>query len=156
MHNETFFLISCNYKNNTTNVSMYRTRKRREPQRYALFSDSSQSSHALQLAAVTGIRHFICHLIPNIPHTFLYDALESRYKQRHRTLPFSKCTMSQSDDQQVNKKTGWLTKMVQVLPNIRGGEAKYRVEWNILTHCGRVTQICVFNAVKLGTSASSP
>jgi hypothetical protein len=26
----------------------------------------------------------------------------------------------------------------------------------ILTHCGRVTQICVFNAVKLGTSASSP
>ena len=24
------------------------------------------------------------------------------------------------------------------------------------THCGRVTQICVFNAVKLGTSASSP
>jgi len=26
----------------------------------------------------------------------------------------------------------------------------------ILTHCGRVTQICVFNKVKLGTSASSP
>ena len=25
-----------------------------------------------------------------------------------------------------------------------------------LTHCGRVTQICVFNKVKLGTSASSP
>jgi len=25
-----------------------------------------------------------------------------------------------------------------------------------LTHCGRVTQICGFNAVKLGTSASSP
>jgi len=25
-----------------------------------------------------------------------------------------------------------------------------------LTHCGRVTQICVFNTVKLGTSASSP
>jgi hypothetical protein len=25
----------------------------------------------------------------------------------------------------------------------------------ILTHCGRVTQICVFNTVKLGTSASS-
>jgi len=24
------------------------------------------------------------------------------------------------------------------------------------THCGRVTQICVFNTVKLGTSASSP
>jgi len=23
-------------------------------------------------------------------------------------------------------------------------------------HCGRVTQICVFNTVKLGTSASSP
>ena len=26
----------------------------------------------------------------------------------------------------------------------------------ILTHCGRVMQICVFNTVKLGTSASSP
>jgi len=25
-----------------------------------------------------------------------------------------------------------------------------------LTHCGRVTQICVFNTVKFGTSASSP
>ena len=25
-----------------------------------------------------------------------------------------------------------------------------------LTHCGRVTKICVFNTVKLGTSASSP
>ena len=27
---------------------------------------------------------------------------------------------------------------------------------NFLTHCGRVTQICVFNTVKLGKSASSP
>jgi len=26
----------------------------------------------------------------------------------------------------------------------------------ILTHCGWVTQICVFNTVNLGTSASSP
>jgi len=26
----------------------------------------------------------------------------------------------------------------------------------LLTHCGRVTQICVFNTVKLGTSARSP
>ena len=26
----------------------------------------------------------------------------------------------------------------------------------VLTHCGRVTQICVFNTVKLGSSASSP
>jgi len=25
-----------------------------------------------------------------------------------------------------------------------------------LTHCGRVTQICIFNMVKLGTSASYP
>jgi len=66
-----------------------------------------------------------------IPHTFLYDALENRYKQRHQTLPFSKRSTAQSDDQQVNKKTGWLTKMVQVLPNIRGKERKYQVEWNI-------------------------
>jgi len=29
-------------------------------------------------------------------------------------------------------------------------------QMKILTHCGRVTQICVFNTVKLGTSASSP
>jgi len=29
------------------------------------------------------------------------------------------------------------------------------LKW-ILTHCGRVTQICVFNTVKIGTSASSP
>jgi len=28
--------------------------------------------------------------------------------------------------------------------------------FQILTHCGRVTQICVFNTVNLGTSASSP
>ena len=27
---------------------------------------------------------------------------------------------------------------------------------DLLTHCGRVTQICVFNTVNLGTSASSP
>jgi len=31
-----------------------------------------------------------------------------------------------------------------------------RYELRLLTHCGRVTQICVFNTVKLGTSASSP
>jgi len=28
--------------------------------------------------------------------------------------------------------------------------------FRVLTHCGRVSQICVFNTVKLGTSASSP
>ena len=28
--------------------------------------------------------------------------------------------------------------------------------WRVLTHCGRVTQICLLNTVKLGTSASSP
>ena len=34
---------------------------------------------------------------------------------------------------------------------------KYKVIiYKTLTHCGRVTQICVFNTVKLGTSASSP
>jgi len=30
------------------------------------------------------------------------------------------------------------------------------VTTQVLTHCGWVTQICVFNMVKLGTSASSP
>ena len=34
---------------------------------------------------------------------------------------------------------------------IISGKARFN-----LTHCGRVTQICVFNTVKLGTSASSP
>ena len=36
------------------------------------------------------------------------------------------------------------------------GKAIFGGEKNSLTHCGRVTQICVFNTVKLGTSASSP
>ena len=31
-----------------------------------------------------------------------------------------------------------------------------RLNMHTLTHCGQVTQICVFNTVKLGTSASSP
>ena len=38
--------------------------------------------------------------------------------------------------------------------NQKSGER--HLENNFLTHCGRVTQICVFNTVKLGTSASSP
>jgi len=33
---------------------------------------------------------------------------------------------------------------------------KTKDELDELTHCGRVTQICVFNTVKIGTSASSP
>jgi hypothetical protein len=37
----------------------------------------------------------------------------------------------------------------------RGDEHPPHLKPN-LTHCGRVTQICVFNTVKLGTSASSP
>ena len=32
----------------------------------------------------------------------------------------------------------------------------YKKLWNSLTRCRRVTQICAFNTVKLGTSASSP
>jgi len=32
----------------------------------------------------------------------------------------------------------------------------FRLYILLLTHCGRVTQICVFNTVKLGTAASSP
>ena len=82
------------------------------------------------MAAIICKKSFICHLIPNIPHTFPYDALASRYKQLQLTLTFSRRTVSQSDGQQVNKKTGWSTRMVQVLPNIRGGEAKCQVEWD--------------------------
>jgi len=80
-----------------------------------------------------------CQQNVKIPHTFLYDALEGRYKQHHRTVTFSKRSTSQSDNQQVNKKTGWLTKMAQVLPNIRVEEGKYEVEWNILWG---ITSVC--------------
>ena len=38
----------------------------------------------------------------------------------------------------------------------RGESLKSRRKYVFLTHCGRVTQICVFNTVKPGTSASSP
>jgi len=38
----------------------------------------------------------------------------------------------------------------------RGALEFLRYHTITLTHCGRVTQICVFNTVKLGTSASSP
>jgi len=34
--------------------------------------------------------------------------------------------------------------------------AAFSFMWLCLTHCGRVTQIYVFNTVNLGTSASSP
>jgi hypothetical protein len=40
------------------------------------------------------------------------------------------------------------------------GSRCYPLFWSLwyefLTHCGRVTQSCVFNMVNLGTSASSP
>ena len=36
------------------------------------------------------------------------------------------------------------------------GTGTYIIFSSFLTHCGRVTQICVFNTVKLGTSTSSP
>ena len=56
----------------------------------------------------------------------------------------------------------WLlqSKMFQMLP--RGLLASVHIpllqeEHKVfLTHCGRLTQICVFNTVKLGTSESSP
>jgi len=34
--------------------------------------------------------------------------------------------------------------------------SRKKLDVSTLTHCGRVTQICVFNTVKLGTSANSP
>jgi len=38
-----------------------------------------------------------------------------------------------------------------------GSENKQQLfSYTTLTHCGRVTQICLFNTVNLGTSASSP
>jgi len=48
--------------------------------------------------------------------------------------------------------------------NLTEKQSKLKVEftkmlaslYTNLTHCGRVTQNCVFNTVKLGTSASSP
>ena len=37
--------------------------------------------------------------------------------------------------------------------NVRTGKLWYMI-FMLLTHCGQVTQICVFKMVKLGTSAS--
>ena len=39
---------------------------------------------------------------------------------------------------------------------LKEGISRVTKYMDTLTHCGRVTQICVFNTVKLGTSASSP
>jgi len=36
------------------------------------------------------------------------------------------------------------------------GKQESQTAFYSLTHCGRVRQICVFNTVKLGTSAISP
>ena len=41
-------------------------------------------------------------------------------------------------------------------PFLKHTETHKQKPISFLTHCGRVTQICVFNTVKLGTSASSP
>jgi len=48
-----------------------------------------------------------------------------------------------------------ITNRFAALENLSDGEDVNR-GGRTLTHCGRVTQICVFNTVKLGTSASSP
>jgi len=45
----------------------------------------------------------------------------------------------------------YLLKAIQFVPECY---RMYRMQ--VLTHCGRVRQICVFNTVKIGTSASSP
>ena len=49
---------------------------------------------------------------------------------------------------------------VSVYRRLAGPQGQYE-QWiscphQDLTHCGRVTQICIFNMVKLGTSVSSP
>jgi len=43
--------------------------------------------------------------------------------------------------------------IIRIYRDIRSSECQ---KLYILAHCGRVTQICVFNTAKLGTSASSP
>ena len=48
----------------------------------------------------------------------------------------------------------FLTGQLRYLQSLRLG--RYSVVPLPLAHCGRVTQICVFSTVKLGTSASSP
>jgi len=49
-----------------------------------------------------------------------------------------------------------LEKKITVPVQIDRNVAAVKKKDKTLTHCGRVTQICVFNTVKLGTSASSP
>ena len=61
---------------------------------------------------------------------------------------------------ETNFKFTWKYKILKkILKKFREKKKSWRVFRMIritLTHCGRVTQICVFNTVKLGTSASSP
>ena len=48
------------------------------------------------------------------------------------------------------------TKLYDNLPKFIQEIDDYKAFKKEVTHCGRVTQICVFNTVKLDTSASSP
>jgi len=52
------------------------------------------------------------------------------------------------------RKTAW--KNTQNILVDKSWRSFFGVSLIFLSHCGRVTQICVFNTVKLGTSASSP
>jgi hypothetical protein len=58
----------------------------------------------------------------------------------------TRATMNGSDD----TKQDVITCYFQGSGSLAGSTSSW------LTQCGRVTQICVFNTVKLGTSASSP
>ena len=69
-----------------------------------------------------------------------------------------KCVLPPCDNPiAVNKHISYIKTGQKGLKRGRDGFAAQVVEVKpIFTHCGRVTQICVFNTVKLGTSASSP
>ena len=56
----------------------------------------------------------------------------------------------------VPQKSGLPFRMACCIWNILCCNLVWLLLMGLLTHCGRVTQICVFKTVKLGTSASPP
>ena len=102
----------------------------------------SSPTHDYALACVDDI---IVHSTTFELHLKHLDTAMSRLTRAGYTVKEGKCTFCNIEISFL----GHVIRQGVVSPDPRRIEA-------ILTHCERVTQICVFNTVKLGTSASSP